>query len=100
MGNFYTPPTEKVGDLYWSQLSMWDYSKEEDIDVISHNGYHYELLEIVEIISENQKRIRHVNVNELTDEQIDTLIPEKNHNWSRIMGNINDFKDIYPEQFI
>lgn len=84
---FYTPPKEKAGDLYWRQLSMWDFSEKENVDVYSHNGFHYELLVIKEVVSENRKKVRNVKVGELTTKQIEMLIPEKGHNWSRVMGN-------------
>ncbi len=85
--NFYTPPKEKVGDLYWRQLSMWDFSDKENIDVYSHDGFHYELFVVKEIITDTSKKVRNVKAGELTTKQIENLIPEKGHNWSRVMGN-------------
>jgi len=79
--------TKKVGDLYWQQLSMWDFSDKENIDVYSNEGFHYELMIIKEVISQNRRKVRNVKVGELTTKQIEMLIPEKGFNWSRVMGN-------------
>ncbi len=84
---FYTPPKEKTGDLYWRQLSIWDFSEKENIDAYSHNGFHYELMIVTEVISNKRKKVRKVKVGELTAKQVEKLMPEKGHNWSRVMGN-------------
>jgi len=76
---------KNLGDLYWEQLSMWDFSHKEHIDV--HIQFHYELMIVTEAINDTRIKIRNVRVDELTKDQIDKLIPEKGHNWSRVMGN-------------
>ena len=78
---------KEVGSLYWIQLSVWAFSDKENINVFSHDGFHYELMIVTEITGENIRKVRNVNVGELTTRQIGKLIPEKNHNWSRVMGN-------------
>lgn len=78
---------KKVGDLYWSQLSMWDFSKQEHIDKFSPDGFHFELFVVTDVISDTHTKVRNVKVGELSDDEIKYLTPEKNHNWSRVMGN-------------
>jgi len=81
-----------VGDLYWQQLSMWDFSKVENLDVYSDKGFHYELMMVEKVISDNQWTVRNIKVDELTKDQVESLTPKSGHNWHRVMGNIKDFK--------
>lgn len=78
---------KKIGDLYWNQLSMWDFSDKENLDTFSSDGFHFELFLVTDVISDNQWKTRHVKVNELSTDELNKLIPEHGHNWSRVMGN-------------
>ena len=80
----------KVGDLYWRQLSMWDFSKKNHVDTYSKGGFHYELFIVTEVISINHWRPRHVEVGELSENEIAKLIPESGNICSRVMGNNAD----------
>jgi hypothetical protein len=84
---FYILPKEEVGSLYWRQLSLWGFSDKENIDVFSYDGFHYELMIVTAIIDESRRKVRNVKIGEITKNQLSELIPEKGHNWSRIMGN-------------
>lgn len=75
------------GDLYWQQLSMWDCSKKENFDTFSADGFHFELMITTDVLSENQWKTRNIKVDELPQDEINALIPEFGHNWSRVMGN-------------
>jgi hypothetical protein len=81
---------KKIGDLYWSQLSMWDCSKKENVDVYSEKGFHYELHVTTGEQVDNRWEAKNLTWSELSDAEIDltTLVPESGHNWSRVMGNI------------
>jgi hypothetical protein len=80
------------GDLYWRQLSMWDCSKPENTDVYNSSGFHYELMVIKKVISDNQWTVRNIKCNELTTQQIKSLTPLEGQNWTRVMGNISNHK--------
>ena len=80
----------KVGDLFWSQISMWDFSDKSNVDMYNDGGFHYELFIITEVISENHYKHRHIKYGEISEEQLSLLIPEKGHNWFRVMGNRED----------
>ena len=82
----------KKGDLYWTQLSMWDFSKKDNVDTYNDNGFHYELTLVTEVFSETHRKVRNIKAGELTDNQIDSLKPLKGHNWYRVMGNVEDLK--------
>ena len=82
----------KEGDLYWQQLSMWDFSKKGNVDTYNDGGFHYELIMVTEITSKTGRKVRNIKVGELTDEQVNSLKPLEGQNWFRIMGNIKDFK--------
>jgi len=75
------------GDLYWGQLSMWESSHKNNIDTFNDGGFHYELMIVKEVINDNHTKVRNVNVNELTPDEVNKLKPEPNHNWHRVMGN-------------
>ena len=78
---------KKIGDLYWTQLSMWDFSDKDNLDAFSFDGFHFELLLVTDVVSDNQWKVRNVKVNELSTDELNKLIPEHGHNWSRVMGN-------------
>ena len=78
---------KKLGDLYWTQLSMWDFSKKENYDAFCANGFHFELMIVTGVVSDNQWKIRNIKADELPVDEINKLIPEFGHNWSRVMGN-------------
>ena len=82
---------KKLGDLYWTQLSMWDFSLKENVDTFSTDGFHYELQVAIEAQVDNRWKAKNLTWDELSKAGIDLikLIPEPNHNWNRVMGNIN-----------
>lgn len=88
---FKKKPDRRVGDLYWEQLSMWDRSPTDAVDMYSEDGFHFELRLITEVRSATGWSNRFVMWDELTSEQIEGLVPQEGHNWSRIMGNVEDF---------
>ena len=85
---------KKIGDLYWSQLSAWDFSDKKNIDAFCANGFHFELMIVTNVVSDNQWKNRKVKIDELPQDKINALIPDNGHNWSKVMGNnldlIND----------
>ena len=50
----------KKGDLYWTQLSMWDFSKKDNVDTYNDNGFHYELTLVTEVFSETHRKVRNI----------------------------------------
>ena len=81
---------KKIGDLYWSQLSMWDFSKKENIDIYNKKGFHYELHLITDIVNKNHYKFRRVKTNELSSDEIDALIPPKGIYFDSVVGNNKD----------
>lgn len=82
----------KKGDLYWEQISMWDFSMPENVDAYKEGGFHYELMLVTEITSETGWKVMNVKVGELSESQIESLKPKKGESWFRAMGNIEDLK--------
>jgi hypothetical protein len=85
---------KKLGDLYWAQLSMWNFSKKENVDAFSKDGFHYELQITTGEQVDNRWKAKNLTWKELTDFEIDliTLMPEGRIMGYKIVGNISDNK--------
>ena len=85
---------KKKGDLYWSQLSMWSFSKKENVDAYSAHGFHYELYVVTQDQINNGWKAKNLTWDELESYQLDLIkfTPLANQNWSRVMGNIEGYK--------
>jgi hypothetical protein len=82
---------KKLGDLYWQQLSMWDYSKKENVDTFTKEGFHYELYVTTKAKVDSRWKAKNLTWSELTDSEIDLiiLIPEVGIRGYSVVGNIH-----------
>lgn len=62
----------QLGDIYWKQLSQWDFSPQNCIEsYINRNGniFHYVLVKVVEIISPTQiKTYYEISIEDISDD--------------------------------
>ena len=85
---------KKKGDLYWNQLSMWDFSKKENVDAYSAHSFHYELYVVTQDQINNSWKATNLTWDEVEIYQLDliNLTPAAGDNWSRVTGNIEGYK--------
>ena len=78
---------KKIGDLFWTQLSMWECLAKENVSAYSKDGFHYELQVTTSTQVDNRWKAKNLTWAELSKAGIDliTLIPEPTHNWNRVM---------------
>jgi len=82
--------SKTIGDLYWNQLSMCDFSKKENVDKYNEGGFHYELYIVTDVVGAKHYKARNVKWEEITEDYLGTLTPKKGCHWDSVMGNRMD----------